>query len=64
MEMKTAGDILDANVMGWGGGRRKRPCARARRLSNGKTEENNVHVQTTSKRQHCFSLSFSIPLRT
>ena len=36
MKMKIAGDILDANVIGWGGGKRKRPRARARRLSNGK----------------------------
>ena len=64
MEMKTAEGIVDADVMGWGGEKRKRPRARARRPSNGKTEENSVHVQTTSKRQHGFSLCFSIPLRT
>jgi len=36
MKMKTAGDILNANVMGWGGEKRKRPRARACRLSKRK----------------------------
>lgn len=45
------------------GKKEKRPRARARRLSNGKTEENNVHVQTTSRYVEKQQLFIVCPLR-
>lgn len=45
------------------GKKEKRPRARARRLTNGKTEENNVHVQTTSRYVEKQQLFIVCPLR-